>query len=325
MEREADGPVAVVTGASSGIGRATAVLFAREGARVALAARSVAALREVETEIARAGGRALVVECDVSDGDAVEEVARRAEEAFGRIDVWVNGAGVYEMGRFEDLPEEVFRRVLDVNFHGTVHGARAALARFRRQGRGVLVNVASIDGRLPAPYATAYAASKHAVLGFTGSLRQELRLARLRGVSVCAVLPATIDTPLFQHVANYTGVAVKAMPPVYAPEQVARAIVRLARRPRREALVGTSAHVFAALHRLAPSLVERLFALGVRRNHLRHRRAVADTPGNAFAPRGPTGVTGGWRRPPSARRRAAAVGLPAAAAAGLLWAWSRPG
>jgi NAD(P)-dependent dehydrogenase (short-subunit alcohol dehydrogenase family) len=315
----------VVTGASSGIGRAAALLFAREGARVALAARSGGALRDLEAEIARAGGRALAVECDVSDGDAVEALARRAEEAFGRIDVWVNDAGVYEMGRFEDLPEEVFRRVLDVNFHGTVHGARAALARFRRQGTGVLVNVASIDGRLPAPYATAYAASKHAVLGFTGALRQELRLAGARGIAVCAVLPATIDTPLFQHVANYSGLAVKAMPPIYAPERVARAIVALARRPRREALVGTSAHVFAALHRLAPALVERLFAGAVHRQHLRRRRAVPDTPGNAFAPMAPRGVSGGWRRTGTAPRGVLALALPAAAAAGLLWARARAG
>ena len=215
--------------------------------------------------------------------------------------------------------------MLDVNLHGTVNGARAALARFRRQGTGVLVNVASIDGRIPAPYATAYAASKHAVLGFTGALRQELRLAGARGISVCAVLPATIDTPLFQHVANYTGVEVKAMPPVYAPEQAARAIVALAQRPRREALVGRSAHVFAALHRLAPALVEAVFARAVHRRHLRHRHAVADTPGNAFAPARPSGVSGGWRRPPSRRRSALALGIPAVAAAGLLWARARTG
>jgi NAD(P)-dependent dehydrogenase (short-subunit alcohol dehydrogenase family) len=325
MARDLRGAAVVVTGASSGIGRATALRFARAGARVALAARGGAALREVEGEITALGAEALSVECDVTDEEAVEALARRAEERFGRIDVWVNDAGVYEMGRFEDLPDEVFRRVLDVNFFGVVNGARAALRRFRRQGTGTLVNVASIDGKVPAPYGSAYAASKHAVVAFSGALRQELLLDGARGVHVCTVLPATIDTPLFQHGANYTGYQVKALPPVYAPGRVARVIVDLARRPRREALVGTSAHVFAALFKVAPGLVERFFARTVHRQHLRHRHASADTPGNAFATQGPHGESGGWMRPPSRRRRAAAFGVPVALAAGALWARARAG
>jgi len=323
MGRDLRGSAVVVTGASSGIGRATALRFARDGCRLVLAARDGAALRGVAAVIEGRGGSALAVECDVSDEDAVEAVARRCEEAYGRIDVWVNNAGIYEMGRFEDLPEEVFRRVLETNFLGTVNGARAALGRFRRQASGTLIHVAALDGRLPAPYASAYAASKHAVVGFSGCLRQELLLDGLREVHVCTVLPGTIDTPLFQHGANYTGLEVKALPPVYAPDRVARAIVDLARLPRREVVVGASAHVFAALFKVAPGLVERVLARSVHRRHLRHRHAAPDSPGNAFASTGPHGETGGWRARPSWTRRAATFGLPAALAAGVLWARAR--
>jgi hypothetical protein len=180
------------------------------------------------------------------------------------------------------------------------------------------VNVSSIDGRVAVPYTTAYAASKHAVVGFSNALRQELRLGGARDVHVCVVLPATIDTPLFQHAANFTGAQVVAMPPVYPPERVARAIVRLARRPRRETLVGTRAHLLSALWTLAPALVERVLARQVDRSHLKHRRATADTPGNAFAPAGPEAETGGWIRPARRLRRAAAIALPVAAAALLV-------
>jgi short-subunit dehydrogenase len=319
MAHELAGKVVVVTGASSGIGRAAALRFARKGAAVALAARSKAGLEEVRAAIERGGGRAIAVECDVVDEDAVERLAREAEAALGPIDVWVNDAGVYAMGRFEDTPPEVFRRVLDTNLLGTVHGTRAALRRFEARRRGTVVNVASIDGRIATPYVSAYAASKHAVVGFSAAVRQELRLEGARDVHVCVVLPATIDTPLFQHAANFTGARVKAMPPVYSPERVARAIVSLARRPRREVLVGTSAHVMSALWTLAPALAERLFARMTDTSHLREGPAP-DTVGNAFGPEGPAAETGGWRRPRRWARRALVFGVPAALLAGAAWA-----
>ncbi|WP_437755651.1 SDR family oxidoreductase [Sorangium sp. So ce1389] len=318
--------VVVITGASSGIGRATALEFARRGAAVTLTARREQPLRELAAECEQAGGRALVVPADVTNEAAVLEVARRTTEAFGRIDVWVNNAAVTLFGLFERTPSEPFRRVIETNLFGYVHGARAALAQFRRQGNGVLINVASMVSRLSEPYVSAYVASKHAIRGLTQSLRQELEVLRARHIHISTVMPATIDTPLFQHAGNYTGRVPRAMPPVYPPERVARAIVRLARTPRREVFVGSAARRLALLSFLAPGLAERLLARSVDRLHLQHDRTAYATNGNLFAPLPEgTDVSGGWKpRGKSRALRAAVVGLAALAPAVLGLLWLRP-
>jgi NAD(P)-dependent dehydrogenase (short-subunit alcohol dehydrogenase family) len=212
-----DGAVVVVTGASSGIGRATGLAFAQRGARVVLAARRAAALEELARECQAAGGQALPVPTDVTDEGAVAELARRPVERFGRIDIWVNNAGVYLLGSLEATPPEAFRRVLETNFFGYVHGARAVLPHFRDQGHGVLINNASVYSHVGAPWLTAYVSSKFAVRGFSEALCQEL--ADLADVHVCTVSPSPIDTPIFASAANYSGRTVKAPPPTYPPEQ----------------------------------------------------------------------------------------------------------
>lgn len=302
--------VVVVTGASSGIGRATALAFARRGARVAIAARRAAALEEVARECAEAGGTALAVPTDVTDADAVAELARRTVDRFGGFDVWVNCAAVGVFGPFAEVPLEDFRRVLDVNVMGYVHGARAALPELLRQDRGVLVNVSSVVGEVPQPYTHAYGMSKAAVRVLSTSVRQELRLAGARHVKVCTVMPATIDTPFFDHAANYTGRKARAMPPVYSAERVAHAVVDLVRLPRREVIVGSMGRGLALQAKLAPGLAERIMAVQVDWTHLYRKRPEPTNQGNLFTPAAGTGsVTGGWhgRRQTTVRRLASAA------------------
>jgi short-subunit dehydrogenase len=309
-----DGGVIVVTGASSGIGRATAHALAREGARVVLLARRADALDEVAAEC-RAAAPApvsdgtLVVPTDVSDPGAVEAAAAAAVQRFGRIDGWVNCAGVTMFGPLLDVPLADVRRVLDVNLMGCVHGSRAALARFVAQDAGVLVNVSSLLGRIAQPYGTAYTMSKFAIRGLGHALREELRLGGVRGVSVSTVLPAAIDTPIYAAAANHSGRVPHPPPPVYTPERVARVIVRQLRRPRREAVAGgLLGRAFVLQHQLTPRLAERILAIDVDRS-LRRELAVPPTSGALHAPgAAPAAVDGGWggaRR--ERRRRAVAV------------------
>ena len=287
--------VVVLTGASSGIGRAAAHAFARRGATLVLAARRGDVLEEVVRECRELGGQAVAVPTDTTDPNAVTRLANEAAARFGRIDVWVNDAAVTMFGRIDEAPLESFRRVIETNLFGYVHGARAALPYFRRQGHGVLINVASVAGKIGQPYTSAYCASKFAVVGLSESIRQELMLHD-PGLHVCTVLPATIDTPIFQHAANYTGRAAQAMPPVYQPEDVAAAIVECAERPQREVFVGGAGRRLVAEKDVVPGTMEWQMAKKVDRDHLLHRPAPTSD-GNLFAPSpGPGSVHGGWSR-----------------------------
>ncbi|GAB2611430.1 SDR family oxidoreductase [Streptomyces capparidis] len=308
--------VAVVTGASSGIGRATAAAFARRGWAVVLAARRTEELERAAAECR--GERTLVVPTDVTDAGAVENLARQAVARFGRIDVWVNNAAVNAFGRFEDVPLEDFRKVLDVNVMGCVHGARAALPVMRRQGTGTLVNISSVAGAVAQPYSHPYSASKYAVRALGTSLRQQLRLEGEDGIHVCTVLPPGVDTPHFAQAANHLGRKAVAMPPVYTPERVARAVVALARRPRREVAIGPAGRAVVRQARLAPGLAERIMARQVDRTHFADEPAPA-THGNLHVPAAPGdgAVHGGWggRRRTALRRAAMATAVATAAAA----------
>lgn len=313
MPRALRDSVVVVTGASSGIGRATAHAFARAGTTLVLAARRPEALGAVLRECEELGGRGLAVPTDVGDAGEVDRLAERAVGAYDRIDAWVNNGAVSLFGRLEETPREAYERVVRTILLGCVNGARAAIRQFREQGEGLLVNVSSMVGLVGQPYTSAYATTKWAIRGLSECLRMELQDAP--GIRVATVLPASIDTPIFQHAANYTGRATKAMRPVYPPEQVAATIVDLATRPRREVFVGNAGRALALLRTLVPGLAEALVARQVDRDHFQDGWPAAPTDGNLFQPASGNGrgsVRGGWieREHPPERQRSA-VGLAA--------------
>jgi NAD(P)-dependent dehydrogenase (short-subunit alcohol dehydrogenase family) len=322
--REIKGSVVVVTDASSGIGRATARLFAEHGARVVLAARSEQSLREVAGECEALGAQALVVTTDVSDEEAVRELARRCVEVFGRIDVWVNNAGVMVYGSFEEVPAEVYRRVIETNLLGQIHGARAALSRFREQDGGVLVNMCSVWGRLTSPYVSAYVTSKFAIRAFSECLRQEL--AGEKDMHVVTILPQSVDTPVFRQSGNYYGRAARAVPPVSSAEEVADRILRCARDPRREVTEGRAGQVIEMLHALAPGLYGKTLPYFFERAVFSSEPAEIG-PGNVFeSSPGQNRISDGWGETNTALWQAALAGGAALAGmAGLAYALLRRG
>jgi short-subunit dehydrogenase len=289
------GKAVVITGASSGIGRATALACSRQGAGVVAVARKGDALASLAATCSGWGGEVRAVARDVTDEGAMEDVAGVALEAFGRIDVWINNAAVYAVGGFEQTPAEAFERVLAVNLHAPVRGSRVALAQFRRQGTGVLINVSSMVAGLPGPTVSAYATSKWGLRGFSLALHAELRGEP--GIDVCLVRPSSVDTPIFRQTANYSGRRVKALTPTYAPEEAARAIAGLIEKPRRELVVGRAGKALVTARHLAPGLVDRIFAKRAVDDQFDGDAPAEATDGNLYAPaaRWDT-VEGGWRK-----------------------------
>lgn len=255
-----DQQVIAITGASSGIGLCTAMLAAERGARVVMIARSDTTLADAAEVIRQRGGQALAVHADVARRDQIDDAVAQAIGAYGRIDTWVNNAGVGIYGRIEDVGEDDARRMFDVNFWGVVNGSLAVLPHLR-DSAGTLVNVGSEVSEAVVPLQGFYTASKHAVKGFTDALRVELELVESAPVSIVLIQPTAVETPYPEHARNYMDREPKLPFPGIAPVQVAEAILAAAVDGGRDIKVGLSASVNVALNQLLPSVADRLAAL----------------------------------------------------------------
>ena len=273
----------VITGASSGIGRGVAVKLASLHANIVLAARRTDLLKEVAAEARAAGGTPLVITTDVSKPEDMQRLAADTIARFGRIDVWINNAGVGAFGRFEDIPVEDHSRLIYVNLKGVIYGSHAAMRRFRTQGFGTLVNIGSIESEVPMAYQASYAASKAAVLSLGRTLNEEIRLSGLNKIAVSTVMPWAIDTPFFAHAANYSG-GTPRMAAMDDPQKVVDAIVWVSIHPREELPVGWKAKGTYLSHHLFPDLTERIAA------NISHKYQIEDAPpapptvGNLYQP-----------------------------------------
>ncbi|UFS70136.1 SDR family NAD(P)-dependent oxidoreductase [Geomonas sp. RF6] len=281
----------VVTGASSGIGRAVALHVAAKGGTVWLVARNRKSLQVVANECRSKGGMAVELPADVTHAEQMHDVARRMVEYCGRIDVWINNAAVFIMGRLEEIPSQAVRRVLDVDLLGYFHGAQAAISVFREQGHGLLINIGSVAGLSGQPFAAPYVAAKAGIEGLSKSLRMELR--DVPGIRVCTMRFPSIDTPLFGHAANYTGLEVRPLKPVLAAEAAARAVLRLIRHPRNSAYLGCRAPLLTRIA-MMPGIGEKIMATKVDREQLGPEQAATHD-GNLYHPPDDNSVSGGWR------------------------------
>lgn len=250
-----DQQVVVVFGASSGIGRETALRMAGRGAKVVAAARSETGLASLMAEIRGGGGEAIAIAADAADFDQVKVVADRAADKYGRIDTWVHLAAVSLYATFEQATPEEWRRIIDVNLNGQAYGAMAALPHLRREGRGALIHVSSVEALRALPLQSAYASSKHGVKGMADALRVELRREGLP-VSVTNIMPASINTPLFNKARTKMGYKPMGLPPIYTPEIVTKTILYAAENPVREIICGGAGWAIKAADRLAPELMD---------------------------------------------------------------------
>ena len=272
------GKTVVITGASSGAGRAAALEFSRNGANVVLAARNAHALNEVAEECKGLGVHVLTVVTDVTKTGDVINLVNTAKDWKG-LDVWINNAGVLAAGPFDETPMVIHRQAIETNLLGFMNGAHAVLPVYKAEGYGVIINNISIGGFLPVPYGAGYSASKFAMRGFSEALKGEL--TEWRDIHICDLFPAFLDTPGISHAANYTGVKLVPAPPVYDPFRVAQAMVNVALKPKSTTYVGSVSYLFKFGHAVFPELTATITGMVMRR-YFKNAAKEGPTDGNLF-------------------------------------------
>lgn len=275
--------VVAIVGASSGIGRETALRFAKKGAKVVVAARSQSGLVSLVEEIKQAGGDAVYVLADVSEFEQVKAIADKAVATYGRLDTWVHAAATGVLAPFDQITPEEFKRVIDVNLTGQAYGAMAALPYLKQEGRGALIHISSVEARRSIPLQSPYSASKHGVEGFLESLRVELQHEGWQ-ISVTNVMPSVINTPYYNKVRTKLGVKPTGVPPYYQPSIVADAILYVAEHPTRDFIVGDVGKVLDVMQRVSPSLVDNLLLLIGFAGQRTDEPKSEDAPDNVFEP-----------------------------------------
>lgn len=250
------------------------------------AARSAEELSTLMAESGASDAELLCVPTDVSNLEAMKLLAEQCLAKYGRIDVWINNAGVAAIGQFSEIPLDLHTQVIATNLLGVLYGSHLAIGQFLQQGTGILINIASVLGVFSIPYYASYVASKHGVKGLSDALRQELHLANRTGIHVCTVMPSTTDTEFFNHAANFSGHRLEPMPPVSDEADVIAAIVKLATEPEDDIAPGAVAKAALIAHRLAPGLFEGTLAKQTHHQLMESADAAPATPGNVNVPMG---------------------------------------
>jgi len=308
----------VITGASSGAGKAIALEFAAQQPKLILASRNLIAMQETAAECELLGATVKCVVTDVSEPTAMINLAATADDFGGRIDVWVNNAGVLAVGPFTDTPIEVIEQVIGTNLMGYIYGAHAVMPYFKKQQYGALINNISIGGFLPVPYGVGYSASKFGLRGFSAALKAEMKA--YPNIHICDAFPAFLDSPGIQHAANYTGKAIRPAPPVYDPRRLAIAIVKLVDHPRDEVMVGSVSSILRHSYGFFPKLTTGVTNLVISA-YLKQAKTAEKTNGNIFNTLAfGNSVFGGWGLPgkPRAHQKYLAAGLFLGSALALL-------
>jgi NAD(P)-dependent dehydrogenase (short-subunit alcohol dehydrogenase family) len=275
--------VVAVVGASSGIGRETALQFAKRGAKVVVSGRSESKLASLVDEIRGFGGEATASVADVTVFEQVKAIADRTVEVYGRLDTWVHCPAIAVYAAFDKTTPEEFQRVIDVGLMGQVYGAMAALPHLKREGQGALIHVSSVLGRRSLPLQSSYCTAKHGMEGFIESLRVELQHEGIP-ISVTSVKPAAVNTPLYNNALTRLGVKPASLPPFYDPSLVADAILYVAEHPTRDFLVGDAARAIDLLQRLSPSLVDFILERVAFQLQRTSQPKSEDAPNNIYEP-----------------------------------------